>query len=151
MYAVKFIGVGVLVLASLFDVLQGRFKEILVFFFWNFFGRICFDYDMWLIVRNRWNFNDFGDFASRDAVFALNRMILWQKVVGCLVGVQPNSSTADFPSGQRELTVNQSPVLQWFESNYPPRLDSSVVEHFLVRKRMSPISLEALMADSSAG
>ena len=36
-------------------------EEILVFFLLEFFsgGFALIDTDMWLIVRNRWNFNDF--------------------------------------------------------------------------------------------
>ena len=52
----------------------------------------------------------------------------------------PNGSTADFPSGQMELTVNQSPRASVVRIHYPPRLDSSVVEHFLGKEEVvSPI------------
>ncbi|RGJ16576.1 hypothetical protein DXD71_05570 [Bifidobacterium pseudocatenulatum] len=74
MYAV-FIGVGVLVLASLFRCSAGKVrKKYSCFFFLEFFsgGFALIDTDMWLIVRNRWNFNDFETFwLPRHAVFAL--------------------------------------------------------------------------------
>lgn len=69
MYAV-FIGVGVAVQM----VCREGSEEILVFFFLEFFsgGFALIDTDMWLIVRNRWNFNDFETFwLPRHAVFAL--------------------------------------------------------------------------------
>ena len=55
MYAV-FIGVGVLVLASLFRWSAGKVrKKYSCFFFLEFFsgGFALIDTDMWLIVRNR--------------------------------------------------------------------------------------------------
>lgn len=74
MYAV-FIGVGVLVLASLFRWSAGKVrKKYSCFFFLEFFsgGFALIDTDMWLIVRNRWNFNDLKLFRQlRHAVFAL--------------------------------------------------------------------------------
>ena len=55
-------------------------------------------------------------------------------------GSNQTGSTADFPSGQRELTVNQSPRASVVRIHYPPRLDSSVVEHFLGKEEVvSPI------------
>ena len=56
MYAV-FIGVGVLFRWSAGKVR----KKYSCFFFLEFFsgGFALIDTDMWLIVRNRWNFNDF--------------------------------------------------------------------------------------------
>jgi hypothetical protein len=74
MYAV-FIGVGVLVLASLSRWSAGKVrKKYSCFFFLEFFsgGFALIDTDMWLIVRNRWNFNEFETFwLPRHAVFAL--------------------------------------------------------------------------------
>ena len=47
---------------------------------------------------------------------------------------------ADFPSGQRELTVNQPLRASVVRIHYPPRPDSSVVEHFLGKEEVvSPI------------
>ena len=69
MYAV-FIGVGVLFRWSAGKVR----KKYSCFFFLEFFsgGFAPIDTDMWLIVRNRWNFNDFETFwLPRHAVFAL--------------------------------------------------------------------------------
>ena len=73
MYAV-FIGVGVLVLVSLFRWSAGKVRKNTRVFFLEFFsgGFALIDTDMWLIVRNRWNFNDFETFwLPRHAVFAL--------------------------------------------------------------------------------
>jgi len=74
MYAV-FIGVGVLVLASLFRWSAGKVrKKYSCFFFLEFFsgGFAPIDTDMWLIVEKRWNFNDLElSRQSRHAVFAL--------------------------------------------------------------------------------
>jgi len=74
MYAV-FIGVGVLVLASLFRWSAGKVrKKYSCFFFLEFFsgGFALIGADMWLIVGKRWNFNDLRLFElSRHAVFAL--------------------------------------------------------------------------------
>lgn len=56
-----FIGIGVLVLASLFKRSAGKVqKKYSCFFFSGFFsgGFAPIDTDMWLIVGKRWNFND---------------------------------------------------------------------------------------------
>lgn len=57
------------------------------------------------------------------------------------MGFNQTGSTADFPSGQRELTVNQSPRASVVRIHYPPRLDSSVVEHFLGKEEVVSSSL----------
>ena len=70
-----FIGIGVLVLASLFRQSARRIqKKYPCFFFSEFFsgGFVLIGTNMWLIVRKRWNFNDLRLFKlSRHAVFAL--------------------------------------------------------------------------------
>lgn len=54
---------------------------------------------------------------------------------------------ADFPSGQRELTVNQPRNASVVRIHYPPRLDSSVVEHFLGKEEVvSPILTRGSLA-----
>lgn len=54
---------------------------------------------------------------------------------------------ADFPSGQRELTVNQPLIASVVRIHYPPRLDSSVVEHFLGKEEVvSPILTRGSLA-----
>ena len=54
---------------------------------------------------------------------------------------------ADFPIGQRELTVNQPRNASVVRIHYPPRLDSSVVEHFLGKEEVvSPILTRGSMA-----
>ena len=45
-------------------------------------------------------------------------------------------NTADFPSGQRDLTVNQALRASVVRIHYPPRLGSSVVEHFLGKEEV---------------
>ena len=56
---------------------------------------------------------------------------------------------ADFPSGQRDLTVNQALHASVVRIHYPPpRPDSSVVEHFIGKEEVaSPI----LARGSTAG
>lgn len=53
----------------------------------------------------------------------------------------------DFPSGQRELTVNQPSTTSVVRIHYPARLDSSVVEHFLGKEEVvSPILTRGSLA-----
>ena len=62
--------------------------------------------------------------------------------------VEPQPKTmADFPSGQRDLTVNQALRASVVRIHYPPRLDSSVVEHFLGKEEVvSPILTRGSLA-----
>ena len=56
-------------------------------------------------------------------------------------------NTADFPSGQRDLTVNQALRASVVRIHYPPRLGSSVVEHFLGKEEvLSPILTRGSLA-----
>ena len=54
---------------------------------------------------------------------------------------------ADFPSGQREQTVNLPALPSVVRIHYQPRLGSSVVEHFLGKEEVvSPILTRGSMA-----
>ena len=58
-----------------------------------------------------------------------------------------SGSMADFPSGQRDLTVNQALRASVVRIHYPPRLGSSVVEHFLGKEEVvSPILTRGSLA-----
>ena len=56
------------------------------------------------------------------------------------VAARSLAARAGFPSGQRDLTVNQALRASMVRIHYQPRLDSSVVEHFLGKEEVvSPI------------
>ena len=52
------------------------------------------------------------------------------------VAARSLAARAGFPSGQRDLTVNQALRASMVRIHYQPRLDSSVVEHFLGKEEV---------------